>query len=129
MSANCDQHVTQDKILLEEKTPISWSEVIVTLIHKDGNKLNPANYPVISLMLTPGKVFNHVLLRRMKIHGEQITCDNQFGFRQNRGTVDAIFIVRQILEKAREHNLVVHLYFVDFKAAFDKLWRKALWKM
>ena len=36
------------------------------------------------------------------------------------------FIVRQILEKARKHNVAVHFNFVDFKAAFDTVWRKAL---
>jgi len=43
--------------------------------------------------------------------------------------VGAIYIVRQILEKSRKRNVPVHLHFIDFKAAFDTIWRKALWKM
>ena len=60
-------HKIFNKILLEEETPIDWSKMIVTLIHKNGNKLNPANYQAISLKSIPGKVFNHVLLPRIKI--------------------------------------------------------------
>ena len=54
-------------------------------------------------------------------------CD--FGFRAGKGTVDAIFVVRQILEKAREHNVNLHLNLIDFKAAFDTICREALWKI
>ena len=43
----------------------------------------------------------------------------QFGFTKNRGTVDAAFIARQVMEKANEHQ--VHFSVVDFKAAFDNL--------
>ena len=33
------------------------------------------------------------------------------------------------MEKAKEHQVPLHLNFVDFKAAFDTIWRGALWKM
>ena len=112
-----------------EITPKEWSKMIVTPIHKKGNKLDPENYRAISLLSIPSKVFCQVMLTRMKEKTEMHIKDNQFGFRLGRGTVDAIFIVRQIMEKARERNIAVHFHFVDFKAAFDTIWRKALWKM
>ena len=43
--------------------------------------------------------------------------------------VNAIFIVRQIMKKAKEHQAPLHLNFVEFKAVFDNIWRGALWKM
>ena len=43
--------------------------------------------------------------------------------------VGAIFIARQIIEKAQEHQVPIHFNFIDFKAAFDTIWMKALWKM
>jgi len=55
--------------------------------------------------------------------------DSQFGFRPGRGTIDAIFTARQIIEKAKEHKVPLHFHFIDFKAAFDTIWREALWKM
>ena len=33
------------------------------------------------------------------------------------------------MEKARERNIDIHYNFIDFKAAFDTIWREALWKM
>lgn len=57
------------------------------------------------------------------------TSNSQFGFRPGRGTVDAIFIVRQIMEKAKGKNVKLHFNFVDFKSALDTIWRKSLWKM
>ena len=40
-----------------------------------------------------------------------------------------IFIIRQVIETAQEHRVRLHFNFVDFKAAFVTVWRKALWKM
>ena len=48
---------------------------------------------------------------------------------KNRGTVDAIFIVLQIKETAKEHQVPLHLNCVNLKAAFDIIRREALWKM
>ena len=100
--------------------------MLVTPIHKKGDKLNPGNYRAISLLSIPGKVFSRILLNRMKSKTEAATGESQFGFRPGRGTVDAIFIVRQVIEKAKEHHVPLHFNFVDFKAAFDAVWRKAL---
>jgi len=45
--------------------------------------------------------------------------ESQYGLRTGRGTVDAIFIIRQIIEKARENKIPIHFHFIDFKAALD----------
>ena len=54
---------------------------------------------------------------------------SHFSFRPGRGTIDAIFIIRQIIEKAREHQVPLNIHFIDFNTAFDTIWREALWKM
>jgi len=33
------------------------------------------------------------------------------------------------MQKARERGVKLHFNFVDFKSAFDSIWREALWKM
>ena len=60
---------------------------------------------------------------------ESSMSDSQFGFKPGRGTTDAIFIIRQLIEKAKEHQIPLHFHFIDFKAAFETIWREALWKM
>jgi hypothetical protein len=103
--------------------------MIVSPIHKKGDKLMRENYRAISLLSIPGKVFLQILLQRMKAKVETKFRESQYGFRSGRGTVDAIFIVRQIIEKAKEKKIPLHFHFIDFKAAFDTVWRTALWKM
>ena len=122
-------HKILKRIWIEEKTPKDWSRMIVSPVHKKGDRLNPANYRAISLLSIPGKIFSQILLDRIKTKTESILGESQFGFRPNRGTIDAVFVTRQILEKAKEHNVNIHLNFIDFKSAFDTIWRIALWKM
>ena len=60
---------------------------------------------------------------------EESMSRSQFGFRPGKGTTDAKFILRQIIEKAKEYRVPLHFNFVDLKAALDTIWREALWKM
>src|ERR1700761_1702839 len=52
--------------------------------------------------------------------------DYQCGFRNGRSTTDQLFIIRQIMEKAWEHNISIHHLFVDFKQAYDSIIRNVL---
>ena len=38
------------------------------------------------------------------------------------------YLFQEIFEKAKERRVPIHWNFVDFKAAFDTIWREALWK-
>jgi sorting nexin-29 len=51
----------------------------------------------------------------------------QCGYRQERSTVDQIFIVSQILEKCSEHGKDTHHLFIDFQAAYDSIHRRRLY--
>ena len=46
-----------NKIIVTEKSPNDWSKMIITPIHKKGDKLNSANYRAIALLQIPGKIF------------------------------------------------------------------------
>ena len=69
-----------------------------------------------------------MILNRIQVTIDNHLTEEQCGFRSSRGTTDAVFVVRQIIEKARERRIKLHWNFVDFKAAFDTIWREALWK-
>ena len=103
--------------------------MLVTPINKKGDACSTENYRAIALLSIPGKVFNRIILDKIREKTEAFTSETQFGFRPKRGTTDAIFIARQILEKAKERGIDIHFNFVDFKSAFDTVWREALWKM
>lgn len=47
--------------------------------------------------------------------------EEQQGFRKNRSTIDAIFIVKQVSEKSIEFNKPAYMCFVDMTKAFDRV--------
>ena len=69
-----------------------------------------------------------MVLSRIQDTIDSHLAEEQCGFRSSRGTTDAVFVVRQIIEKATERKIPIYWNFVDFKAAFDTIWREALWK-
>ena len=110
------------------ENPEDWSKGLITPVFQKGDKLDPANYRAITLLSIPGKVFCRMFLNRIQETIDTHLMEEQCGFRSSHGTTDAVFAVRQIMEKARESRLQLHWNFVDFKAAFDTIWREALWK-
>lgn len=111
------------------KTPQDFSRMIVSPVYKKGDKLARENYRAISLLSIPGKIFLRIIMGKMELKIDERLKESQYGFRPGRGTTDAIFIARQIIEKANERKIPLHFHFIDFKSAFDTVWRKALWKM
>ena len=97
-------------------------------MYKKGDKLDPSNYRAITLLSIPGKVFCRMILNRIQVAIDNYLTEEKCGFRSSRGTTDAVFVVCQIIEKAKERRIKLHWNFVDFKAAFDTIWREALWK-
>ncbi|WP_293703594.1 hypothetical protein, partial [Thiolapillus sp.] len=87
-------------------------------------------YRDITLFSSAGKILARVLLNRLiPTIAQENTPESQCGFRSNRGTVDMIFVLRQIQEKCREQNMGLYAAFVDLtlilSAVMDrgKSWR------
>ena len=114
-------HKIFSKVLSSSTTPMDRSKMIINSIHKKGDKSNPENYRATALLSNPGKVFHKILLERIKDQTEEAIKETQFRFRPGRGTTDAIFVIRQLMEKAREHKIPLHFNFIDFKSAFDTI--------
>ena len=51
----------------------------------------------------------------------------QAGFTAGRKTNEHIFTIRQIIEKSKKFNKSAHIAFIEFKAAFDSVFRDLLW--
>ena len=51
----------------------------------------------------------------------------QMGFTPGRGTTDAIFIMRQLMEKYEMGGRDLYMVFVDLEKAFDRVLRDVIW--
>ena len=78
------------------------------------------------LLLIPGKVFNRILMERMKTEVDRLLREEQAGFRKERSCTDHIATLRLIVGQSLEWNYLLYITFVDFEKAFD---RTALWKL
>ena len=65
--------------------PKLWNESYITLLHKKGNKSDPANYRGISLTSNLGNLFNKVLYARILkfLNLNKIIHENQIGFKED----------------------------------------------
>ena len=104
--------------------------VIISLYKNMGEKSDCSNYRGITLLSIAGKILAFVLLNRLiPTIAQKNTPESQCGFRFNRGTVDMIFVLRQIQEKRRQQNIGLYAAFVDLTKAFDTVRRDGLWKI
>ena len=55
--------------------------------------------------------------------------EEQCGFRKGSSCTNAIFMVQQIIEKRKEHNLPLFLLFIDYEKAYDNVNIDKLWEM
>lgn len=119
-------HAILNNFWKNEKLPGDLKESeIVTIYKQKGDALDCGNYRGIKLLETALKVYERVVERRIRqrvnIH------DNQFGFMAGRGTVDAIFVLRQVQEKILEGNNKRYWTFVDLEKAFDRVPREVVY--
>ena len=96
-------------------------------VQSQGEKSVCSNYRGIVLISIAGTILARVLLNGLiPTLAQENTPDSQCGFRSNRGTVDMIFVLRQIQEKCREQNMDLYAAFIDLTKAFNTVSRDGL---
>ena len=66
----------------------------------------------------------HRLANWFEVHG--IICDEQNGFRSGRSTIDHICSMSYIVETKLKKKQEMHVAFIDFSKAYDKIDRTLL---
>lgn len=80
-----------------------------------------SKFRTISIMNQICKIVLRVVLARIrgKIRGE--VAEEQYGFVAGKGTRNAIFVLRNLVERAIEKKKDVFACFIDYEKAFDKI--------
>ena len=105
--------------------PLSWTKGIIVPVPKKGDLSDVNNYRGITLTSIFSKLYSHILDNRLRSWAEDnnIINDNQFGFRENKSTVDCLFILQTIVNIQLHKKRKMYCAFVDFKKAFDLVYR------
>ena len=111
----------------KETVAMQWTKGVICKIPKKGNLQECGNWRRVTLLPMASKVLSKILINRIQVEVDSSLRKEQAGFRTGRGTVDQIFILRNILEQVNEWNATLYIHFVDFEKAFDSIDRDSLW--
>ena len=75
----------------------------------------------ISITSQVAKIVLKVIDERLKSKVEETTDESQFGFKRRKGTRNAIFVLRMIMERAIEKQKDLYMCFVNLEKAFDRV--------
>ena len=115
------------KIWEDEQMPMDWEEGIIYPIYSIQKVRSVcSNYRGITLLNVTYKIFTSLLYDRLQKIAERKIGDYQVRFRTNRSTVDHIHTSRQIMEKSHEYNIELNELFIDFRQAFDTVYRSQI---
>ena len=118
-------------ILDSGKIPESWLTGIVKPIFKNkGDPTDPDCYRAITLVSNLGKVFTGILNTRLNKLSDEVDLitASQAGFRKGYSTTDNIFILHALISLYLSMGKKLYCSFIDFKKAFDTVWRVGLWR-
>lgn len=119
-------------LLAGSSFPDEWKEAIVIGIHKPGKARNiPASYRPISLLNCISKIYERIILVRLKavVEAKALIIPEQFGFRAQHSSVHQ---VHRLTEHIHTHfnklkrPIGTGVLFFDVAKAFDRVWHNGL---
>ena len=103
-----------NRLLMGERMPEEWRRSVLIPIYK--NKRDPqccGNYRGIKLRSHTMKVCEKIIEARLRNRVE--ISKQQYGFMPGKGTTDAMFALKMLIEKYRESQRELHCVFVDLE--------------
>jgi hypothetical protein len=120
------------KILARQQYPLEWAVGVVTPVPKPkGDNTSMDNYRAITVGSAISKIFAQVLMTRIDKWAEYNgrRAPTQFGFRSGMGTMEAVFMLRHLVDKSQTLDKSLYTAFIDFKKAYDSVPRELLWRV
>ena len=118
--------LTQD-IYEKGDVPDDYCKSIIVTIPKKSGSNSCEQFRTLTLLTHVSKILTKIINRRIEGKVEQYLKNDQYGFRRQKGTREAILGLRVLIEKQIDRNKITYLAFIDLKKAFDKVnWNKML---
>jgi hypothetical protein len=102
----------------KEKFPTEWKEGIIIKVPKKEDLSQCRNWRGVTLLVVISKIFNKIILERIKDMLERGLWKEQAGFRHNRSCIDQINTLRVIIEQSFEFQSPLYMLFVGYQRAF-----------
>jgi len=96
-------------------------KALTASIYKKGDPKKQENYRPISLLNSAYKLYAALLQTRIAFTIDRHLQRTQYGFRKSRSTVIPLGCVRRIIERAEAAEEELHVVFLDWEKAFDKI--------
>ncbi|GFS94608.1 RNA-directed DNA polymerase from mobile element jockey [Trichonephila clavipes] len=128
---NAITHLTKifNRCLINSHFPTQWKIANVVMLPKVGqNHKFTQGFRPISLLNCTAKIFERIILHRIKEHCKAIDCipPGQCGFREGHSTSHQLIRVTNIINEGFASKLYTVGVFLDVKRAFDKMWHDGL---
>ena len=93
-----------NELLRDGTAPDKWKQSCICPIPKNGDLGLRSNYRDISLMSIAAKVYNKMILLRIRPEIEKILHKNQNGFRPGKSTIPQVLSLRRLMEGITENS-------------------------
>jgi hypothetical protein len=102
-----------------------WNFGIICPILKKGDPMACSNYRGILLLNIAYKILFYILHVRLS-DTDRIISKYQCSFRKGKSPTNQIFTLNQIMEKTVGYQIGIHHLFIDFKSAYESIYREKL---
>ena len=109
--------------------PNEWGISGIVRVPKKGDLTRCTNYRAISLSEIAFKIYNRLILNRIRPVIDKLLHPNQNGFPLGRSISSHLLALKRIIEELRNHKKEAVITFIDFKKAFDSIDRSKMLKI
>ena len=112
----------------KEKFAKEWKEGIIIKVPKKGDLSQCRNWRGVTLLVVISKIFNKIILERIKDVLERGLRKEQAGLRHSRSCIDQISTLGVIIAQSLEFQSPLYMLFVAYRRALDCLNRAWIWE-
>lgn len=128
---NCDTDFflsLVNKCLALNYFPKAWKEATVVVLRKPGKETYsvPKSYRPIGLLPVLGKIYEKMLVARLKYHVLPKISPRQYGFMPQKSTEDSLYTLMQHIRMKLDQKKIITMVSLDIEGAFDSAWWPAI---